>query len=43
MTAANMANRRAYTCNIALGYIERRYAMARASLDSPPARLLTAA
>lgn len=27
----------------ALGYIERRYAMARAYLDSPPIRLLDAA
>jgi hypothetical protein len=26
-----------------LGYIERRYAMARAYLDSPPVRLLDAA
>jgi Recombination endonuclease VII len=25
-----------HTCNIALGYIEHRYAMARAYLDSPP-------
>jgi hypothetical protein len=32
-----------HTCNIALGYIERRYVMARAYLDSPPARLLAAA
>jgi hypothetical protein len=32
-----------HTCNIALGYIERRYAMARAYLDSPPVRLLNAA
>ena len=32
-----------HTCNIALGYIERRYAMARAYLDSPPVRLLAAA
>ena len=29
-----------HTCNIALGHIERRYAMARAYLDSPPVRLL---
>ncbi len=28
---------------LALGYIERRYAMARAYLDSPPVRLLDAA
>jgi hypothetical protein len=27
-----------HTCNIALGHIERRYAMARAYLDSPPTR-----
>ena len=32
-----------HTCHIALGYIERRYAMARAYLDSPPVRLLDAA
>ena len=32
-----------HTCNIALGYIERRYAMARAYLDSPPVGLLNAA
>jgi hypothetical protein len=32
-----------YRCNISLGYIERRYAMARAYLDSPPVRLLVAA
>jgi hypothetical protein len=32
-----------HTCNIALGHIERRYAMARAYLDSPPVRLLSAA
>ena len=32
-----------HTCNIALGHIERRYAMARAYLDSPPVRLLAAA
>src|SRR4051794_27002379 len=32
-----------HNCNIALGYIERRYAMARAYLDSPPVRLLDAA
>jgi hypothetical protein len=32
-----------HTCNIALGYIERRYAMARAYLDSPPVWLLDAA
>ena len=32
-----------HTCNIALGHIERRYAMARAYLDSPPVRLLDAA
>jgi len=32
-----------HTCNIALGHIERRYAMARAYLDSPPVRLLVAA
>lgn len=32
-----------HTCNIALGHIERRYAIARAYLDSPPARLLDAA
>ena len=32
-----------HTCNITLGYIERRYAMARANLDSPPVRLLDAA
>ena len=32
-----------HTCNIALGHIERRYEMARAYLDSPPARLLDAA
>src|ERR1700749_1122771 len=31
-----------HTCNIALGYIERRYAMARAYLDSPPVRLVAA-
>lgn len=32
-----------HTCNIALGHIERRYAMARAYLDSPPVRLLATA
>ena len=32
-----------HTCNIALGYIERRYALARAYLDRPPVRLLDAA
>ena len=32
-----------HTCNVALGHIERRYAMARAYLDSPPLRLLAAA
>ena len=32
-----------HTCNIALGYFERRYAMARAYLDSPPVQLLAAA
>ena len=32
-----------HTCNIALGYIERRYEMARAYLDSPPVWLLNAA
>jgi hypothetical protein len=32
-----------HTCNIALGHIERRYAMARAYLDNPPVRLLNAA
>ena len=32
-----------HTCNIALGYIERRYAMARAYLDSPPILLVDAA
>jgi hypothetical protein len=32
-----------HACNIALGHIERRYAMARTYLDSPPVRLLTAA
>ena len=32
-----------HTCNIALGHIERRYAMAGAYLDSPPGRLLAAA
>jgi hypothetical protein len=32
-----------HTCNIALGHIERRYAMARAYLDSPPVGLLNAA
>jgi len=32
-----------HICNIALGHIERRYAMARAYLDSPPVRLLAAA
>ena len=32
-----------HTCNIALGYIERRYAMARAYLDSPPIWLVDAA
>jgi hypothetical protein len=31
-----------HTCNIALGHIERRYAMARAYLDDPPVRLLAA-
>jgi hypothetical protein len=29
------------SCNIALGYIERRYEMAQAYLDSPPGRLVT--
>jgi hypothetical protein len=32
-----------HTCNIALGHIERRYAMARSYLDSRPVRLLDAA
>jgi len=32
-----------HACNVALGHIERRYAMARAYLDSPPVRLLAAA
>ncbi len=32
-----------HTCNIALGHIERRYAMARVYLDSPPVLLLDAA
>ena len=32
-----------HACNVALGYIERRYAMARAYLDDPPVRLLDAA
>lgn len=32
-----------HACNIALGYIEHRYAMARAYLDSPPIQLLAAA
>jgi hypothetical protein len=32
-----------HACNIALGHIERRYAMARAYLDGPPVRLLDAA
>jgi hypothetical protein len=32
-----------HTCNIALGHIERRYAMARSYLDSSPARLRVAA
>jgi len=32
-----------HTCNIALGHIERRYAMARAYLDSPPVGLLDTA
>jgi hypothetical protein len=32
-----------HTCNIALGHIERRYAMARAYMDSAPIRLLDAA
>jgi hypothetical protein len=32
-----------HACNIALGHIERRYAMARAYLGSPPVRLLAAA
>jgi hypothetical protein len=32
-----------HACNIGLGHIERRYAMARAYLDSPPVRLLDAA
>jgi hypothetical protein len=32
-----------HACNIALGHIERRYAMARAYLDKPPAQLLDAA
>jgi recombination endonuclease VII len=31
-----------HACNIALGYIERRYAIARAYLDSPPIQLLAA-
>jgi hypothetical protein len=32
-----------HACNIALGHIERRYATARAYLDSPPVQLLAAA
>ena len=32
-----------HTCNIALGHIEGRYAMARAYLDSPPIWLVDAA
>jgi hypothetical protein len=32
-----------HACNIALGYIERRYAMARAYLDNPPVQHLAAA
>ena len=32
-----------HTCNVALGHIERRYALARAYLDGPPHRLLRAA
>jgi recombination endonuclease VII len=32
-----------HTCNIALGHIERRLKLARAYLNSPPARLLSAA
>lgn len=32
-----------HTCNIALGYIERRYPLARAYLDSPPIWLVDAA
>jgi hypothetical protein len=32
-----------HACNVALGHIERRYAMARAYLDSPPIRLLATA
>jgi hypothetical protein len=32
-----------HTCNIALGHIERRYAMARAYLDAPPVLLLATA
>jgi hypothetical protein len=32
-----------HTCNIALGHSERRYAMARAYLDSPPIWLVDAA
>jgi Recombination endonuclease VII len=32
-----------HTCNIALGHIERRYAMARVYLDSPPVLLAVAA
>ena len=32
-----------HACNIALGYIERRYAMAHSYLDSPPVQLLAAA
>jgi hypothetical protein len=32
-----------HNCNIALGHIERRYAMARAYLDGPPVGLLNAA
>jgi hypothetical protein len=49
MTAENMARGECirgllcHACNIALGHIERRYAMARAYLDSPPVRLLAAA
>ena len=32
-----------HACNIALGHIEHRYAMARTFLDRPPARLLEVA
>jgi hypothetical protein len=32
-----------HTCNIALGHIEHRYAMARVYLDSPPVLLLATA